>query len=203
MNISETTYHQLKTKIIANELVGAVSENELCQELNVSRTPLREAIFRLMTEGWIEYSKNKTKTIKPITLHEINDIFQIRKDIEIMVLKLSWENQNIKFYQSIKDTINEGFAQNNHELLLLADNQLHEQLLLDCHNEIVTKMLSFIYERLHMLRSDKMRSESIVASSVEHLKICDGIIDRNIEQTKDAITQHVTNSYNRLFSSFK
>lgn len=54
MNISEKTYHQLKAKIIANELVGAISENELCQELNVSRTPLREALFRLMTEGWIE-----------------------------------------------------------------------------------------------------------------------------------------------------
>ena len=56
MNISEKTYHQLKAKIIANELVGAISENELCQELNVSRTPLREALFRLMTEGWIEPS---------------------------------------------------------------------------------------------------------------------------------------------------
>jgi DNA-binding GntR family transcriptional regulator len=51
MNISEKTYHQLKTKIIANELVGAVSENELCQELNVSRTPLREAIFRFDDRG--------------------------------------------------------------------------------------------------------------------------------------------------------
>jgi DNA-binding GntR family transcriptional regulator len=203
MNISETTYQQLKAKIIANELTGAVSENELCQELNVSRTPLREAIFRLMTEGWIEYSKNKTKTIKPITLHEINDIFQIRKDIEIMVLKLSWDNQDVKFYQSIKDKINEGFETEDHELLLLADNQLHEQLLLDCRNEIVTKMLSFIYERLHMLRSDKMRADSIVASSAEHLKICDAIIDRDIEQTKEAIAQHVANSYNRLFSSFR
>ncbi len=203
MNISETTYQQLKAKIIANELTGAVSENELCQELNVSRTPLREAVFRLMTEGWIEYSKNKTKTIKPITLHEINDIFQIRKDIEIMVLKLSWDNQDVKFYQSIKDKINEGFETHDHELLLLADNQLHEQLLLDCRNEIVTKMISFIYVRLHMLRSDKMRADSIVASSAEHLKICDAIIDRDIEKTKEAIAQHVANSYNRLFSSFR
>lgn len=203
MNISEKTYHQLKTKIIANELVGAVSENELCQELNVSRTPLREAIFRLMTEGWIEPSKNKTKTIKPITFSEIKDIFQIRKDIEIMVLNLSWDNQNVALYTAIRDKIQLGFKAENQDLLLEADNELHEQMLTDCHNEIVTNMLSFIYDRLRMLRSQKMKNDSILESSAEHLKICDGIISRDIEQTRQAIEQHVSHSYARLFSSFK
>ncbi|MEZ2576435.1 GntR family transcriptional regulator [Buttiauxella ferragutiae] len=203
MNISEKTYHQLKAKIIANELVGAVSENELCQELSVSRTPLREAIFRLMTEGWIEPSKNKTKMIKPITLSEIRDIFQIRKDIEIMVLNLSWDNQNPQLYAAIRDKIEAGFSDKNQTLLVEADNELHEQLLSDCHNAIVTKTLSFIYDRLRMLRSDKMKNDSIINSSAEHLKICDAIIARNIEQTREAIALHVANSYNRLFSSFK
>ncbi|MGL5384423.1 MAG: GntR family transcriptional regulator [Serratia sp. (in: enterobacteria)] len=203
MNISEKTYHQLKAKIIANELVGAVSENELCQELSVSRTPLREAIFRLMTEGWIEPSKNKTKMIKPITLSEIRDIFQIRKDIEIMVLNLSWDNQDPQRYRAIRDKIAAGFRDKNQTLLLEADNELHEQLLSDCHNAIVTKTLSFIYDRLRMLRSDKMKNESIIDSSAEHLKICDAIIARDIEQTREAIALHVGNSYNRLFSSFK
>lgn len=203
MNISEKTYHLLKTKIIANELVGAISENELCQDLNVSRTPLREALFRLMTEGWIEPSKNKTKTIKPITLSEIRDIFQIRKDIEIMVLNLSWENQVLQRYQDIKAKIEAGLQQQNTSLLLDADNELHEQMLADCHNAIVTKTLSFIYDRLRMLRSDKMNHDSMIDSSREHLKICDGIIARDIEQTRVAIALHVNNSYNRLFSSFK
>lgn len=203
MNISEKTYHQLKAKIIANELVGAVSENELCQELSVSRTPLREAIFRLMTEGWIEPSKNKTKMIKPITLSEIRDIFQIRKDIEIMVLNLSWDNQDPQLYRAIRDKIEAGFRDKNQTLLLEADNELHEQLLSDCHNAIVTKTLSFIYDRLRMLRSDKMKNESIIDSSAEHLKICDAIIARDIAQTREAIALHVGNSYNRLFSSFK
>lgn len=203
MNISEKTYHQLKAKIIANELVGAVSENELCQELSVSRTPLREAIFRLMTEGWIEPSKNKTKMIKPITLSEIRDIFQIRKDIEIMVLNLSWDNQDPQLYRAIRDKIEAGFRDKNQTLLVEADNELHEQLLSDCHNAIVTKTLSFIYDRLRMLRSDKMKNESIIDSSAEHLKICDAIIARDIEQTREAIALHVGNSYHRLFSSFK
>ena len=193
----------MKAKIIANELVGAISENELCQELNVSRTPLREALFRLMTEGWIEPSKNKTKTIKPITLSEIRDIFQIRKDIEIMVLNLSWENQDPQRYQTIKDKIEVGFHDSNVSLLLEADNELHEQMLSDCHNAIVTKTLTFMYDRLRMLRSDKMKNDSIIDSSKEHLKICAGIIARDIEQTREAIAHHVNNSYNRLFSSFK
>ncbi|MFB2865735.1 GntR family transcriptional regulator [Aeromonas sp. MdU4] len=203
MNISEKTYHQLKVKIIANELVGAISENELCQELSVSRTPLREALFRLMADGWIESSRNKTKTIKPITLSEIRDIFQIRKDIEIMVLNLSWDNQEPELYCAIRDKIEAGFRDNNQLLLLEADNELHEQLLLDCHNSIVTKMVSFIYDRLRMLRSNKMKDESIVNSSTEHLKICDGIIARDIERAREAISLHVDASYNRLFSRFK
>lgn len=178
MNVSEKAYQQLKAKIIANELVGAVSENELCQELNVSRTPLREAIFRLMTEGWIEHSKNKTKTIRPITFNEIRSIFQVRKDIELMVLNLSWENQDVQRYRDIRQKIEQGLAETRFDLLLEADSELHERLLVDCQNEIVTRMLSFIYERLRMLRAGNGEGESILASSREHLTICDAVIAR-------------------------
>ncbi|SQI42946.1 Uncharacterized HTH-type transcriptional regulator ydfH [Leminorella richardii] len=203
MNVSEKAYQQLKAKIIANELVGAVSENELCQELNVSRTPLREAIFRLMTEGWIEHSKNKTKTIRPITFNEIRSIFQVRKDIELMVLNLSWENQDVQRYRDIRQKIEQGLAETRFDLLLEADSELHERLLVDCQNEIVTRMLSFIYERLRMLRAGNGEGESILASSREHLTICDAVIARDLEQARGAVAEHVGNSYNRLFSAFK
>lgn len=184
MNVSEKAYQQLKAKIIANELVGAVSENELCQELNVSRTPLREAIFRLMTEGWIEHSKNKTKTIRPITFNEIRSIFQVRKDIELMVLNLSWENKDVQRYRDIRQKIEQGLAETRFDLLLEADSELHERLLVDCQNEIVTRMLSFIYERLRMLRAGNGEGESILASSREHLTICDAVIARDLEQAR-------------------
>jgi len=203
MNISEKTYHQLKAKIIANELVGAVAENELCQELNVSRTPLREALFRLMTEGWIIASTNKTKTIRPITFSEIRDIFQIRKDIEIMVLNLSWEYQDVQQYQAIKQKIEAGLQDSQRQLLLEADNELHEQLLADCHNEIVTRTLSFIYDRLRMLRAKTVKNDDIIASSTEHLSICDAIIARDIDQAREAIARHVSHSYTRLFAQFQ
>ncbi|VFS47605.1 GntR family transcriptional regulator [Budvicia aquatica] len=163
MNASEKTYQQLKAKIISNELVGAVSESELCATFNVSRTPLREAIFRLITEGWIDYSKNKTKTIRPITLKELKNIFQIRVDIEIMLLNLSWKYHDTSIYQSIKKNIEKGIAQQDIDLLLASDNQLHQQLLDDCNNELVYKMLSFIYDRLRMLRSDKVKTDSILS----------------------------------------
>ena len=96
MNISEKTYHQLKTKIIANELVGAVSENELCQELNVSRTPLREAIFRLMTEGWIERCTPPSETKSSLALKLRIRIYFLRQTTNymskcslIVIMKLS------------------------------------------------------------------------------------------------------------------
>lgn len=72
-----------------------------------------------------------------------------------MVLNLSWDNQNVALYTAIRDKIQLGFKAENQDLLLEADNELHEQMLTDCHNEIVTKMLSFIYDRLRMLRSQK------------------------------------------------
>ncbi|QIQ21147.1 GntR family transcriptional regulator [Zophobihabitans entericus] len=201
MNSNEEIYQELKNRIIQNEITGAISESDLCAKFNISRTPLREAIFRLINEGWIDYTKNKTKVVKPITLKELIDIFQIRADIEIMLLTLSWHNINTAIYQQIKHNIQIGLKTKDINLLMSSDNQLHHQLLEDCRNELVIRMLSFIYDRLRMLRAENPQDNAIFYSSEEHLAICDAILERDLDKTKQAIENHVNNSKKRLLST--
>lgn len=203
MNISEKIYIELKQRIIGNSLRGAISEVELCRELGASRTPLREALFRLVAEGWVvQDPRTNYKAIKAITLSEIKDIFAIRKDVELIVLRASWERQDPAAYAAIADAIQHAMTAQDIDALLDNDDRLHEQLLRDCRNEMLTRMLSYIYERLRMLRHDDRKNSSILDSSREHLDICAAIVARDYERAQAAIAAHVERSHGRIMGVF-
>ena len=200
MRISDQVYRDLKKRIIHNELTGPVLEAELSERLNISRTPLREAIARLVAENWIDDGQGRTKIIRTVSLKEVKDIFQIRGDIEIMVLRLSWSNQSLDIYRALKTMIENALRQEDIYSMMLADQKLHEQIIDDCHNQILSDMLGFIYERLSMLRYSQQRNDSIIYSSEEHIAICNAIIARDLDLAVEQVKTHVSNSYQRIIN---
>ncbi|HET7657763.1 MAG TPA: GntR family transcriptional regulator [Bacillales bacterium] len=64
-------------------------ETELCEDLGISRTPLREAIRMLEVEGMVESIPNRGSRVVMITIEDIQDIYEIRKCLEGMAAKKS------------------------------------------------------------------------------------------------------------------
>ena len=78
-------------KLEANE---RIDEDFLSKSLNVSRTPVREAINRLEQEGWINIVPRKGMFVNNISLKEINDIFQVRSNLEPIILEMAFYKVN-------------------------------------------------------------------------------------------------------------
>lgn len=68
-----------------------VSDLELSKELNISRTPVREAIERLIDFGMLERTSTKV-VVKPITSNDIVEIFQVREAIETISIRIIFDN---------------------------------------------------------------------------------------------------------------
>jgi DNA-binding GntR family transcriptional regulator len=81
---------QLRRMIIAGELLPGdrVVENQLTQQLGISRPPLREALRVLEREGLIQSVPRKGAIVTPLTLHDVYEIFTLRKELELLAVRL-------------------------------------------------------------------------------------------------------------------
>jgi len=83
-NKKTRAYDVLKKRIIALELPPGfpINEAEVAQELGVSKTPVREALRQLESDGFVENVPTRGSTVSHITSQEVNDVFQIREILE-------------------------------------------------------------------------------------------------------------------------
>ncbi len=81
---SDRAYDHVKRAIIRGDLPGgtAISENALCQEIGVSRTPVHEAFLRLAAEDLITLESRKGAVVRPMSPNEAADVLEMREAIE-------------------------------------------------------------------------------------------------------------------------
>lgn len=86
----KSVYNWLKQAIIAREFKPGdlLNERKLASELDVSRTPVREAIQMLESEYWVAVVPWKGAVVLPVTKEDIEELFQLRMAIEPMVIEL-------------------------------------------------------------------------------------------------------------------
>lgn len=93
-SLTEQAYVTLRERIIIGELApGAeVSEPELAEQLQMSKTPVREALGRLCVEGFMEAFPRRGYRVSPVTLKDVNDLFAIRGVLEGTATALAAQN---------------------------------------------------------------------------------------------------------------
>ena len=89
-SIVDRVYEQLKAMAVSYEFKPGerLNEGELAKRLGVSRTPLREALNRLNTEGFLRFTPGKGFFCRELDAHEIFDLYELRKSIEKMLDQL-------------------------------------------------------------------------------------------------------------------
>lgn len=77
-------YERIRRDIVAGTLApgSMLSENELAKDLGVSRTPVRTALSRLQTEGWVTIYPQRGALVRELTYDEIRDAAEVRHAME-------------------------------------------------------------------------------------------------------------------------
>lgn len=81
---AERAYDRIRRDIVAGSLApgSMLSENELAHELGVSRTPVRAALHRLQSEGWVSIYPQRGALVRELTYDEIQDAAEVRHAME-------------------------------------------------------------------------------------------------------------------------
>jgi DNA-binding GntR family transcriptional regulator len=89
--VREVAYRRLRQLIVDGTLAPGerIFENELAEELGISRTPLREALRQLETEGLVQFSARRGAVVAGLSAAEMREEFQIRASLEGLAIRLA------------------------------------------------------------------------------------------------------------------
>ena len=102
MRTPDSIYEEIKRKIINLDLLPGtkVREEDLASEYNISRTPIRGVISRLVKDSLLEVAPKKGTYVSRIDVSNINDYIYVRKSVEESVLEIVCQNVTEQFYDN-------------------------------------------------------------------------------------------------------
>ncbi|NYT73742.1 GntR family transcriptional regulator [Halomonas sp. QX-2] len=200
MPLAETAYRKIKQAIIECHFSPGLqaAEQQIATQLNMSRTPVHQAIVMLEQEGWVRLLPRKGIQIAPITTNQMKNVYQVLMALEsAAVLQLASKdindtNVDKMLYQAsqkaeiafLNDDI-KGWAQ--------ADDEFHSVLIEGCGNPYLSKMARSVMEHAHRARllTVAIRSkESIEKANQDHKEILTAIKERNSQEARLALENH-------------
>jgi len=194
--LKDIAYSKIKDLIIRDQLKGPISENELATLLNMSRTPIREALHKLENDNFVEIYPKRGIYIKEITVNDANDLMDVRLAIElfsIMTISDRFSDADLHF---LEDKIREQeLAEKNGEVFefIKADLEFHEYLLNVAGNQYFVKTLNNVSDRLfhHGMKTFKRDMTRIQSSINDHKIILEHLKNRDFDKVKSSMEQHI------------
>jgi DNA-binding GntR family transcriptional regulator len=190
----EIRNHILKFKIDPSE---PLSEVELSSLLGMSRTPIREALRRLESEGIIITYGKRGSFVNIPTLNEIRDIFEVRMFLEAAAAKLAAKKIDLSRLKEFEGLFTDFRAGKGKGDFVDLGREFHFFIIDSSGNKVLKEILDNIYTKLDIIRlfSYSFRRKEAVE---EHLKIVRALGKRDEDQSYVAMQNHLRNAFNTL-----
>lgn len=195
MNLKEKSYDTIKQNII--NLVYApgeyLEEKKLSTSLEVSRTPMREALSRLEEEGWVKIYPRKGIFVSQIDEELINNVFEARKNLEASALKFTANKLSKIKLELLKEKFH-SITLDEIKRMDDIDHEFHNMILSFYDNYFLKKVSVNIMEhtaRIKMFSLGKKLKSRIQESTEEHIKLIDLLLAGKIEEAEELIYAHL------------
>lgn len=172
-----------------------VNEARLAGELNVSRTPVRSALNRLVSEGLLTLVPNKGFYRQPIDIETIRSLFELRAAVEAMSVRLFCERTADADICALEEQWT-GFLANRSAMgarqVVEHDERFHEAIAAGSRNSEALRLLRDINSRIRFLRVIALERDKFkTVTSVEHGHILAEIRRRNTTQAVALMSRHI------------
>ncbi|MDX2244274.1 MAG: GntR family transcriptional regulator [Leptolyngbyaceae cyanobacterium bins.302] len=172
-----------------------LNETELAASLDVSRTPLREVLNRLVAEGLLEFVPRRGFAGRPLDPKTIYDLYEMRCGLEVMSARLATQRASdaelIELTEFWENATRQ-FATSSPMECVQFDEEFHERLALLAQNSELLNLLRMLNARVHFLRFISMEQETFRQSTcAEHQQILTAIQQRQPELGGDRMYSHV------------
>lgn len=212
-SLHEQTYHALRTSILSGELTPGerLVETRLADQLQVSRTPIREALRQLQREGLVSVDASGGLRVISISATDVVHLYDCRLALEQTAVQGACLNASDRALESLEKSISQAeravqrqaSTLNTFELLNL-DYQFHRKIAESAGNPWLIGLLDQVFDKMMMLRVHTTRhNPKVLEICTEHHSICQSIVSRHPEQATQAIQTHLEASKKRVIQALE
>jgi len=196
-NLSTDVFSVLKERIIRWEYAPGhrFTEEGLCEEFGISRSPVREALRMLVENKLVDKAPHKGYSVKQLDMQEIHELYDVRMALETFVIeRLTQSDYPEKDWKELYRT-----WQNLRKVAITdsadfakMEEAFHEQLAIWTGNRTLLQQICSIDERLYFIRvTDITTTERLSKTCEQHLRLLDCIKEKNIECAREALQLNI------------
>jgi DNA-binding GntR family transcriptional regulator len=196
--LSGQVYLQIKSLILRNEIMPGqkLHHQALSDRLGVSRTPVREALSRLVQEGYVTLLPNRDFVCKEIGLQEAEELYDLRECLEVFAIEKAILNAGDRALEKLRQKIDLYGSDTRRRFTrerLIYDRDIHLEIARISGNETLRRALIQVFERIILKRkTDGLYDLARGASAhQEHLQLLEALRGRNVNAAVRNIREHV------------
>lgn len=203
----ERTYLEIKQRIIEGQYRPAIhlSETMLARIHKSSRTPVREALSRLLQEGYVEFTPKRGYAAAPITMSTVQNIFQVRRLLEGAAAEQAATTAGPDDVERLESVADSGYRRDERATYLAAlsaNHQFHMTVAETSRNAFLVDLVSQCLSKMDRVLSlgvdyGPFRDKA----ATEHRRIIDAIAKRRPAIAKREMERHVDHSHDLLMQA--
>jgi len=189
----------IRRMFFLNEIVPGqkISYGDLARRLNMSTTPVIQALKRLEFQGLVRHEPNRGYYTENISLEEITEIYEFRELIELSLLPATIEKMTKAKLKRLKkaldshlDAVRDIYLKDR----LIKDMELHLTLAELSENQIRIQTLKSLFDLLYLkYRGNILFVTPMETVDAEHVRLYEDIASGNLEGAQAVLGQHIAN----------
>jgi DNA-binding GntR family transcriptional regulator len=194
---SEAAYLRIRDRIVSLDMPpgSVVHEARLREELEIGRTPIREALQRLALENLVKSIPHRGTFVTDVNITDLSRITEVRVVLEAHAARLAAERlvaADRAVIQDLLDVLESGGAADQRELMRL-DQRIHRQIYRAARNSFLENTLERYLNlslRLWYLALD--REVRLREAVVEHVEVLRAVLAGDGSRAENGMRRHVT-----------
>ena len=196
MRLSEKAYQLIKKKVITLELPpsAVIDEHNLMQQLDLGRTPIREALQRLDSEGLVTVVPRRGTFVSDVSVTDLQKIFEMRIILEGFCARLAAQRITEDHIEKMESVLRdlEDLQDGNPSTLISIDKRFHKLLYRAADNEFLTETLDRLYDvslRLWYLVLNRL--DDVRDAIEQHREVLNALKEGDAARAETLVQAHI------------
>jgi DNA-binding GntR family transcriptional regulator len=198
--LSEVVYRKLRRAIVQGDLAqgASVSQTELARRLEVSKTPVRHALTRLVQEGLLVSTPHKGAVVTSLTSGDLEDISCLQSRLEGLAARMAalrLTDEGARALPARLTELQRATAARDAEAVRRGCVQLHEAIWRASQSRRLPAILTSLQDYVEMARDTRPAQPlRLEAGLEEHAQIVRAILARDADGAEQAMTRHLAHA---------
>lgn len=203
-DLTRKAYMGIRNMFFYKEIVPGqkIAYRELSERLDMSPTPVVQALKWLEFQGLINHIPNRGYYASPFSISEVRENFDVRRLLELSLLPEIIKNIDRKGIELLEQSLEAHQKTKNNTYLnekLIKDRDFHLVMASIANKEVQMQVLNQLFDTLFLkYRGGYFSSTARPQTTGEHLKVFEYIVAKDVQKARRALSDHITKAKNHV-----